>query len=150
MCIAHACGGLDGISIRPTATGNSSKCEVMKQSLKSSSTASLIERFFEIGVAQSRALDFDDTALFNRLYDQKTAVLDELKRRPGDQRRALNTLYAHSSLQVRLNAAAATLAITPEEARSILRAIRDTDWMPQASHAADILRNLEEGILRPT
>lgn len=55
----------------------------------------LVNRFAAIGNAQAEALLHSDIARFNRLFNQMTAVRDELKRRPEDQRRALLTLYQH-------------------------------------------------------
>ena len=92
----------------------------------------------------------DNLRKFNRLVDDIIAVEAELKSRPGDQRTALLTLYDHANMQVRLNAAHATLAVAPEAARGLLVAIRDSRWMPQALHAGMSLWNLEEGVFRPT
>src|SRR5687768_10001805 len=50
----------------------------------------LVALFEEISIAQSEALDRFETARFNRLYDRKSAVVDELHSRPGDQRRLLS------------------------------------------------------------
>ena len=49
----------------------------------------LVALFEEISVAQSEALDGFETARFTRLYHKKTAVVNELRSRPGDQRRLL-------------------------------------------------------------
>lgn len=73
------------------------------------------------------------------------AVEAELKRREGDQRRALLPLLKHRNLQVRLNAATDTLRVAPEAARRALETIRDTHWMPYAADAAGRLRGLDEG-----
>jgi hypothetical protein len=110
----------------------------------------LIERYVAVGVAQYEAELDDNTRKFNRLYDDVKAVEAELKSRPGDQRTALLTLYKHANMQVRLNAAHATLTVAPEAARGLLVAIRDSRWMPQALHAGMSLWNLEKGVFRPT
>jgi hypothetical protein len=77
-------------------------------------------------------------------------VVDELRVRKGDQRRALLALYDHPSVQVRLKAAKATLAVAPLEARAALEAIRASNWQPQALDAGMSLRNLDNGVFKPT
>ena len=120
------------------------------ENLKELSTAALVERFAEIGVAQDRAILFDENKAFSRLYDQKVAVEQELKSRPGDQRRALMALYQHSNMQVRLIAARATLAVAPTEARQMLETIAESGWHPQAGDAGMSILNLDRGIYKPT
>lgn len=121
-----------------------------KANLQDLSVEALIKHYVTVGVAQYEAELDDNTRKFNRLYDDVKAVEAELKSRPGDQRTALLTLYNHANMQVRLNAAHATLAVAPEAARGLLVAIRDSRWMPQALDAGMSLRNLEEGVFRPT
>jgi hypothetical protein len=110
----------------------------------------LVHRFVEISLAQDQALLLDEIAKYNRLFDQKTALLNELKSRPGDRRRALLSLFAHSNVQVRLNAAKATLAVEPVVARQLLQSIADSQEFPQAGHAGMSLWNLDRGIYKPT
>jgi len=74
----------------------------------------------------------------------------ELKSRASDQRRALMTLYEHPSAQVRLNAAKATLAVAPVEAREQLEAIANSGDFPQYGHAGMSLDALDRGIFKPT
>lgn len=109
----------------------------------------LVEHFVEIGIAQDDALLGRNVARYNRLFDRKTAVLTELKQRAGDHRRLLVSLYDHRNMQVRLNAAKATLAIVPVAARELLQAIYDSGWSPQAGDAGMALWTLEEGIYKP-
>jgi ParB-like chromosome segregation protein Spo0J len=113
-------------------------------------TEQLVARFIEIGVAQNEALLRDEITGFNRLYDEKVAVLEELKARPGDMRHALVSLHDHANLQVRLNAAKATLAVAPTAARKTLEAIRESRLQPQAGDAGMSLWNLERGVFKPT
>lgn len=117
--------------------------------LRSETVEELVSRFVEIGVAQGAALDRFDSASFNRRIGVLIAVEDELKKR-DHSRSALVALLDHPNLQVRLNAAKATLAIAPEKARLVLKGIQATHRMPQAADAAGCLRNLEQGIFKPT
>jgi len=110
----------------------------------------LVERFTTISLEQDDALLGDEIAQFNRLFDQKTAVENELKSRRGDQRALLLKLFSHRNAQVRLNAAKATLAVAPDAARKMLHAIEDSQEFPQAGDAGMCLINLERGIFRPT
>jgi hypothetical protein len=110
----------------------------------------LVARFVEIALAQDDALLYDEIAKFNRLYSQKKAVEDELKRRPDDRRRLLRRLYTHENAQVRHNAAVATLAVFPKEARQALQRIIDAKEFPQAGDAGGLLRGLNDGSWTPT
>jgi hypothetical protein len=98
---------------------------------------------------QCEAIEYDEISRFNRLFVLRHAVEAELKRREGDQRRALLPLLQHRNLQVRLNAATDTLAVAPEAARRALETIRDTHWMPYAADAASRLRGVDEGRFKP-
>jgi hypothetical protein len=123
----------------------------MKQlDLREMSTEQLVDHFAEIGVAQDKTLFEEDIAEFNRLYGQKKAIEEELRHRDGDQRHALLKLYGHSSIQVRLNAANATLAIAPEQARGMLQKIAESNSFPQAGDAGMALWNLDRGVYRPS
>ena len=91
----------------------------------------LVARFVEIGLAQDKALLYDEIGKFNRFFDQKQGVVDELKSWSGDQRHALLALYDHPNLQVRLNAVKNSLALAPEEGRRALQAMADLRRYPQ-------------------
>jgi hypothetical protein len=112
--------------------------------------AELVERYVAISLEQYEAIDWDEISRFNRLFVLRHAVEAELKRREGDQRRALLPLLDHQNLQVRLNAATDTLRVAPEAARRALETIRDTHWMPFAADAKGRLRGLDEGTFKPT
>ena len=119
-------------------------------SLRELTAEELVGRFVEIGLAQDKALLYDEIARFNRLFDQMQAIVQELKNRPGDQRHALFKLYDHPNLQVRLKAATNSLALAPEEGRLVLQAIADSGDNPQAGDAGMTLWALDEGIFKPT
>jgi hypothetical protein len=112
-------------------------------------TEELVDRFVRIALDQDKAVRYDDNATFGRLFSQMDAVKEELKSRPGDQRRALIPLYNHPNAQVRLKSAIATLAVTPEAARHQLQAIADSRHYPQAGDAGMTLSCLERGIFKP-
>lgn len=111
--------------------------------------AQLVERFAALGVEEDKAVFDDDNAKYTRLYWQMDAVKLELKRRPGDQRRALLSLFDHPNLWVRLMAAKATLAVAPEAAREMLRVIESWGRQPYAGDAGMCLVNLDRGIFVP-
>ena len=93
---------------------------MMKKSAGPASVQELVERFLAIGLAQYDALYVADTRKYNRLYAKMQDVRNELKRREGDQRRALLPLLDHPNLQVRMKAANTVLAISPDLARKAL------------------------------
>lgn len=109
----------------------------------------LTDRFVAIGLEQHEAIEYDDTRRFNRLLERMIAVEDALKAHAGDQRGALMDLCRHPNLQVRLNAAKATLAIAPAAARQVLQGIRSTGRRPQAGDAGMCLWAMEQGIFTP-
>jgi hypothetical protein len=116
-----------------------------KADLSVISTDDLVQRFAEITRAQDKAILAADYSKYNRLFKDMICVADELRRRPGDQRRALVPLYEFPNMQVRLKAAIHTLAVTPAEARAQLQAIAEAHWFPQTADAAGMLRALDEG-----
>jgi Domain of unknown function (DUF2019) len=123
---------------------------MMRAKLRNMSTEDLVDLFVRIALDQDKAVSRDDNATFSRLFEQMDAVKEELKKRPGDQRRALIGLYNHPNVQVRLKSAIATLAIVPDEARRLLQAIADSRDYPQAGDAGMTLYSLEQGIFKPT
>jgi hypothetical protein len=110
----------------------------------------LVNRFVDIGVAQDEALLRDQIGKVNRLFDELQIIEAELKKRSGDQRRLLIELCDHPNMQVRVNAAKATLAVAPESALAALEDIRASHWQPQALNAGMCLWALEQGIFKPT
>lgn len=119
------------------------------RNLSELSVGELIQEFVSIGTAQDDALLTDEIAQFNRLYAKLERVEAELKSRPGDARRELMRLYGCENFHVWLNAAKATLALAPEEARKQLRLIQESRHFPQAGDAGMALWTLDEGIYKP-
>jgi hypothetical protein len=77
------------------------------------------------------------------------AVANELRSRPGDQRRSLVSLYDHPNEQVRLKAAIHTLALFSDDAREVLQKLVDDRIFPQSADASGMLRGLDEGTYVP-
>ena len=109
------------------------------------SVQELVKRFVSIGLAQYDAAYVADTRKYNFLFGKMVDVLDELKRREGDQRRALLPLLDHPNLQVRMRAAHAVLSISPALARKAFESVRDSQIFPQAMDAGMTLRALDNG-----
>jgi hypothetical protein len=105
----------------------------------------LVARFIEISIAQGEASETFETAKFNRLFDRKLKVLDELRRREGDRRRLLFALYDYPNMQVRLNAAYATYALDPAGATAVFEAIAASKHSPWAGDAGMTLSMLKKG-----
>ena len=121
-----------------------------RANLQHVSVTQLVERFVAVTLAQDQALLMDEFSKFNRLFAEMEAIKRELKSHDGDQRRALIPLYDHPNAQVRLKAAKATLAVSPESARRMLQIIADSHEYPQAGEAGMSLDNLDRGIFKPT
>ena len=120
-----------------------------KTDLHALSTSQLVERFIEIALRQYTTVMRDEVAKFNKLYGQMDAVTEELKSRPGDQRRALAALYDHPNPQVRLKAAVRSLAVNYDEARRVLESLAKLRPYPQAGDAGMTLVALDRGIFKP-
>src|SRR5262245_18073635 len=113
------------------------------------SVDALLQRFVEVGRSQDKALLRDEVGRFNRLFYKMQVIVEELKSREGDQRRALSMLYDHPNLQVRLAAATNSLALMPEEARRVIQTIAEPQRYPQAGDAGMPIWTLDEGIFKP-
>jgi len=117
----------------------------------SSLTAEELKRLFEaLCIQQYEDLERNAIAKYNKRYDRILAIENELKCRPGDQRRLLMSLFGHPNMQVRLTAAYANLAVDYIAARRELEAIVDEQWFPQSGDAGMTLDNLDSGFYRPT
>ncbi|OYW68561.1 MAG: hypothetical protein B7Z40_02300 [Bosea sp. 12-68-7] len=118
--------------------------------LQSLSSSELTQLFEKLCIEQYDSLERDELATFNRRYDRIISVQDELKSRPGDQRRLLMRLFGHPNMQVRLTAAQANLAVDYLAARRELQSIADSRWYPQAADASMTLDYLDSGFYNPT
>lgn len=112
---------------------------------QAASVQELVTHFLSIGLAQYDAARVADTTKYNRLYRKMDDVVNELKRRNGDQRRALLPLLNHPNVQVRMMAAHAVLTISPALARKAFESVRESEIFPQAMDAGMTLRALDNG-----
>ncbi|CAH1655050.1 conserved hypothetical protein [Hyphomicrobiales bacterium] len=118
--------------------------------LKSLTTEELKRLFEQLCIQQYDALEDNAIAGYNKRYNTILAIQNELKSRPGDQRRILMSLFGHPNMQVRLTAAHANLAVDYIAARRELQAVVDEQWFPQSGDAGMTLWNLDRGFYRPT
>lgn len=114
------------------------------------SVQELVERFVSTGLAQYEAAYVVDTGKYNRLYARMQDIRGELRRREGDQRRALLPLLNHPNVQVRMMAAHTVLTISPDLARKAFQSVRDSGIFPQAADASGTLRALDNGTYIPS
>jgi len=117
--------------------------------LETLTVTELVSRFASLGIEEDEAYWKDQVAKRNRLRLQRFEIGKELKKRPGDQRRALLSLYDHPNLEVRLLAAKMTLAVEPQKARQLIEAIAASHRFPQAGDAGMCLSMLDRGIFVP-
>jgi hypothetical protein len=122
----------------------------MKLRLADMSNEALVHRFTEICVEQDKAELEDKISKFNKLFKQQLEIEAELRNRGLEARLNLLKLYEHPNMQVKLQAAKATLAVAPKEARRMIESIAESPWMPQAGDAGMCLWALDEGISKPT
>jgi Domain of unknown function (DUF2019) len=105
----------------------------------------LVKRFLDIALAEYDAREREDTARYNRLFDQMTDLMAEFLTRPVQQRRALMALYEHPNPQVRYLAALFTQDIDPQAARRVCEIISERNEYPQAANARRMIDNLDKG-----
>jgi hypothetical protein len=120
----------------------------MTKTLKDLPTDELVELFEKNALEQDDAIFREQISKFKKLYPQMLEVRAELSRRGS--RASLTKLFDHENMQVRLQAAMATLIVAPVEARQLIEAISKTGWMPQAANAKETLRNLDSGFFKPS
>ncbi len=118
--------------------------------LKGRSTNELKSLFESLCIEQYNALERNEIASFNKRYSKIQEIVDELKSRPGDQRRVLMQLFGHPNMQVRLTAAKFNLAVDYIAARREIQDIVDSKWFPQAGDAGMTLHHLDTGVYKPT
>ena len=123
---------------------------MMAKSADQATVQELVERFVSIGLAQYDALYVVDTKKYNRLFGKMVDIRNELKRREGDQRRALLPLLDHPNLQVRMKAAHTLLAVSPDRARKALESVSESKIYPQAMDAGMTLSALDNGTYIPS
>lgn len=114
------------------------------------SVGDLVEQFVALAIQQDEALLMDEIASVKRLYWAILDIENELKRRPGDMRLALQALFDHPNAQVRLAAGSASLAVAPAAARQVLQDLIDGRWFPQAATAGGLLRAIDRGDFKPS
>jgi hypothetical protein len=111
--------------------------------------AELVQGFLSLALGQYDAERRSEISKYNRLYRHMNEIRDELKRREGDQRRALLPFINHENAQVRLMAASSLLTIVPDGARKALETVRDSRIVPQSVNAGFLLDGLEDGSFVP-
>jgi hypothetical protein len=117
--------------------------------LEDLSVNALVDRFATIGVEQYKANDAGEDERYKELFYQMNDIQEELKRRQGDERRALIMLFDYPNMQVRLMAAQYALAVAPQAARRAIEAIAASTWAPQCYDARMCLHMLDEGKFIP-
>ncbi len=113
------------------------------------SVQQLLDRFVDVCLDQEDALSDEDYDKFNRLYDVRMDIQDELKRRGDKARRSLLRLYDHPNLTVQMFAAAATAGLEREAALAKLREIGARRDFLDSIRANSMATRLEEGAWDP-
>ncbi|WP_029004622.1 DUF2019 domain-containing protein [Azorhizobium doebereinerae] len=120
-----------------------------KRGIETCSTDELVALFVDLSLEMKRADDWMENGAYNRAHKKLRDVEAEMKARPGDGRHALLPLLEHPNIQVRLNAAVATLALSPA-AVAAMRGIAPLGYCAQAVDATRMLRSLDSGSWKPT
>lgn len=116
-----------------------------KLDLRTASVDELIARFLALGIEQDEMEMAGYGARRNRAIRERFAVVAELKSRDGDARRLLVRFYEHQNIQVQCNAASATLALFPKEARRKLEQISNWKFGVTSLEAGMRLRAIDTG-----
>ena len=121
-----------------------------KKQYEAQSASDLIDLFISTSIDQYKAEIVDDHRRWTVLYRKIESIVAELKSRPGDQRDRLVQLYDHKNMQVHVNAALATLAVSPTAARAELQRIAGWPHSAQRVQALDMLEALAKGRYVPS
>lgn len=121
-----------------------------KRKLNVMTLEQLTARFAEAALIQYEASLDNNTLKYNRAFDRLVEIDEELRKRGSDARMALISLYKHSNIQVRLEAASFTAGIAPKRARKLLQEIKDEQAFPESADAGLALRRLDSGEWKPT
>ncbi|MCP3053834.1 DUF2019 domain-containing protein [Aurantimonas marianensis] len=117
--------------------------------LGSAPLSELLDDYVRMSLRQYDVNMIDDFRAYNATVPRQIALEAELKRREGDQRRALLSLFEHPNMQVRLNTARATRPVAPEAARKMLQEIAASRYFPMAADAGMSIRAWDQGIYKP-
>lgn len=120
-----------------------------KYPLSEMSSDALILLFEDLCLLQYRSIEREEIGAYNKRFDQIKAIVEELRSRPGDQRRLLQKFFHHKNAQVALTAAHANLAIDHARARRVIEEIANYAMGTQQLAAGMTLENLDRGIYRP-
>ncbi len=102
----------------------------------------LVDRFSQLALRQHDALEFANASQYNALYEQMSAVRDELRRRGSFA--VLERLLTHSNITVRLEAARRLIKDSPSKVRPVAQAIAQTRRLPWAADATGMIEFLDK------
>jgi len=110
----------------------------------------LVARFRDTALEENEALLDSDIVTVNRLVEERMAIDAELRVRGTEARKALLILLDDDDWRVRFEAARMCLAVAPERALTVIKEVKASEYMPVAAEASATLRNLADGIFKPT
>lgn len=114
-----------------------------KSNLDRDNLDELVSSFVALSLRQDEAEENDDIRQQNATIRQRWALENALLEAGPVALTRLVGLYTHKNIQVRLNAAIATLDFAPVEARRVLEVIRSWCIQPYAAEAWEKLDRLE-------
>ncbi|MCB8839326.1 DUF2019 domain-containing protein [Aurantimonas sp. VKM B-3413] len=117
--------------------------------LTSASVEEILADYVRMSLEQYEYNLDGDFRSYNMTVPRQIALEAELRRRDGDQRRALLALFDHPNMQVRLNAARAARPVAPVEARRKIEEIAASGHYPQSADAGSSLSAMDRGIYKP-
>lgn len=85
-----------------------------------------------------------------KLYWEMEAIESELNSRTPDAREALAALLNDQNYRVQYKAAIRIAGVDRAKAIEALKRIAESEYMPEAAEARGTLRNLADGIFKPT
>lgn len=121
----------------------------MKIEINSRSSQDIVTLYISIILQQHDAAIHDSIRLYNKYYSRPRALANELKSRPGDDRRLLITLLSHKNSSVRFASAVETITIEHQLALQTLEQLADSGDYPNEMNARSLLRSLKNGRFVP-
>ena len=121
-----------------------------QRELASLSTDQLLGMYEDISLKEFDAIELGDMPLVQKLIEKQVSLDQEIRARGVEARRKMVQWLSHHNPQARINTAKALLAIAPQEARSALELLASRGPSIQRLDARMCIRQLEEGVFKPT
>jgi Domain of unknown function (DUF2019) len=110
-----------------------------KKSFEHMTIQELIAAYEQIVLEQDQSFRFEKNTKFNKEFKIRVAIVEQLRSRPGDQRKALAPLLDRREPWMRICVAEDTYSLDPERSRKYMQTVADYRFDPYKGRAASSL-----------